>query len=177
MALTHLISWKNIAFLAILLLTFSPSFLQGNASTKPAHYDSFSKTTSVSASNSILTLQRRINNTQIEVNQSTIVELILTNIGVNPIYNINLTETRLSNPLIITNNLISPLLFAKFESNETRIISYAISSLKATNITLSPAVATFQLSNDPNSPTYSAYSITSYITVTDKSVSYKQENL
>ena len=112
-----------------------------------------------------------------QVNDTIIVELILTNIGNNPIYNITLTENSINNPEIITKNLFSPMKFAKFEPNEQRVISYTITSLKVTNITLSKSVATYQQQNLATAPIFTSYSQDVTIQVLSKTLSQTDVNL
>ena len=177
MTILHLISWKKFIICTILIVAISPSFTQGNALTVPVNINKINKLGSSTTTNSVLTIERRINSTSAVVNESIIVELILTNVGDNPIYNINLTESMVQNPDIITSNLVSPMLFSKFEPNEQRIISYTITSLKVTNITLSSTIATYQLTNNLNSQIYTSYSKTDLISVKAKVITGNEANL
>ena len=153
----------------------STSFYQGMATTQPVSNQKILKSTSTTADGSILTIEKRINKTVVEVNESIFIELILKNEGENPIYNINLTEKRINNPEIVTTNLFSPIPFAVFEPHEQRIISYSIISRKVANITLLATSATFQ--QVEGGPIYQSLSRTSFIQVKAKTVTLDEANL
>ena len=167
---------NKLVFLSLFILVISPAVFQTNATYHPTTTSKVAKITSTT-SNSILTVEKRVNNTNVQVNTSILVELILTNIGSNPIYNINLTEPVIKNPDIITQNLFTPLTFAKFEPYEQRIISYSITSLKVANISLAKTVATYQQVNSPNAPLFTSYSQSFYINVEAKTLSNTEVNL
>lgn len=171
------VTYRKLIVLTVLFLVISPLVLQGNAVNHQATLYKTSNTSATNAASSILTVDRRINNTEVEVNQSIIVELILTNTGDSPVYNINLTEKSLANPEILTNNLISPMLFAKFEAHEKRVITYTIVSHKMTNMTLEKTVVTYQQINSPNAAVYTSYSTPAFIIVKPLTVSGNTLNL
>ena len=154
----------------------SAPVFQANATYHPTSTSKVAKITSTTA-NSILTIEKRVNNTNVQVNTSILVELILTNLGNSPIYNINLTEPRIQNPDIITQNLFTPLTFAKFEPGEQRIISYSITSLKVANITLGRTVATYQQANSANAPLFTSYSQGLFINIEAKTLTNKEVNI
>ena len=171
----QLILNRKIFLLAIFVLVMSTSFYQGMATTQPVSNQKILKSTSTTADGSILTIEKRINKTVVEVNESIFIELILKNEGENPIYNINLTEKRINNPEIVTTNLFSPIPFAVFEPHEQRIISYSIISRKVANITLLATSATFQ--QVEGGPIYQSLSRTSFIQVKAKTVTLDEANL
>ncbi len=172
----HSVPIKKIVFLSIFILVLSSSAFQANATSYPVSTQKVASVSSTTA-NPVLTIQKRVNTTTVEVNTSIIVELIITNVGSSPIYNINLTEPMIQNPDIITKNLINPLSFAKFEPNEQRVISYTITSLKVANITIGQTSATYQLVNVPNAPYYTSYSQSISINVVAKTLSQSDVNI
>ena len=172
----HSVPIKKIVFLSIFILVFSSSAFQANAASYPVTTQKVASVSSTTA-NSILTIEKRVNTTTVEVNTSIIVELIITNVGSSPIYNINLTEPTIQNPDIITKNLFTPLTFAKFEPNEQRIISYTITSLKVANITIGQTKATYQQINNVNAPIFTSYSQSVSINVVAKTLSQSDVNL
>ena len=171
----HSVQFKKILYLSIFLAILSISVFQVNALSYPVNNEKVLQQST--PTNSILTIEKRVNNTIVQVNDTIIVELILTNIGNNPIYNITLTENSINNPEIITRNLFSPMKFAKFEPNEQRVISYTITSLKVTNITLSKSIATYQQENVANAPIFTSYSQAVTIQVLSKTLSQTDVNL
>ncbi len=171
-------SFKRIVYVSVFLLAIT-SAVTFQANAVPYSVKSNEKTASYlsTTSNSILTIEKRINATIAQVNDSIIVELILTNVGSNPIYNINLTEPIFTNPNIITKNLFTPLTFAIFQPNEQRIISYTISSETVANLTLGRTVATYQLVNSPSAIMYTSYSNQVSIYIEAKTLSQSDVNL
>lgn len=172
----HSVPFKKIAFLSIFILVITAPAFQANATFHPV---TSQKVASISSTtdNSILTIQKRVNTTTAQVNTSIIVDLILTNLGSTPIYNLNLTEPRISNPAIITKNLFTPVTFAKFDPNEQRIISYTITSTIVANITIGQTVATYQQVNDVNAPLFTSYSQSVNINIVAQTLSHQQYNL
>lgn len=168
---------RKLLYLTVLVLVVSPAILQANALSHPASLQKISKTSSTSSSDSILTIQRQINQTTVEVNQSIFIELILTNQGDNPVYNVTLTEYSVQNPEIVTKNLFSPLVFAQFDAHEQRIISYSITALKVVNITLDQTVVTYQQSDSPSAPIFTSYSTKGFVIIKPVTVSQNTLNL
>ena len=172
------VSLKKIVFLSILVLVISSTVTFGaNATSYPINRNQKLESISNTSSNSILTIEKKVNQTVAQVNDSIIVQLILTNIGNNPIYNINLTEPIIQNPNIITKNLFTPLTFAKFDANEQRIISYSLLSETVANITIDQTVATYQQSNSATAPLFTSYSNSVNIQIVPKTISQSAVNL
>ena len=107
------VSLKKIVFLSILVLVISSTVTFGaNATSYPINRKQKLESISNTSSNSILSIEKKVNQTVAQVNDSIIVQLILTNIGNNPIFIIYLTERIIQNPNIITKYLFRPLTFA-----------------------------------------------------------------
>lgn len=171
-------SLKSIIFISIFLLAITSAVtFQANATSYSSNTNEKIASYSSTTTNPVFTIVKRINATIAQVNDSIIVELILTNVGNNPIYNINLTEPQLQNPNIIVKNLFTPLSFAQFQPNEQRIISYTFSSETVANVTIASTIATYQLVNSPTATTYTSYSNSVSIYIKSKTLSQSAVNL
>lgn len=169
---------KKIVFISILVLVISSSVTFGaNATSFTINRNQKLESISSTSSNSILTIEKKVNQTVAQVNDSIIVQLILTNVGSNPIYNINLTEPVPQNPNIITKNLFTPLTFAKFDPNQERIISYSLLSTVVANITIASTVATYQQSNSATAPLFTSTSNTVNIQIVARTLSQSDVNI
>lgn len=168
-------SYKKLFIIIVVILTISSLSLQQNLIEKSFKDSETTKTPSNKISiDPILTVQKRVNNTIAEVNQTIIVDLILTNFGDSVVYDIEVTEKSIDNPEILVKNLFSPIQFPRFEPNEERIVSYTITSQKVTNITLSPTIATFKQENSPTAPIFTSYSQSIFIIIRDKTISQNE---
>ena len=160
----------------VLVISSTVTF-EANATSYSINSNQKLESSSSTSWNSIITIEKKVNQTTAQVNESIIVEIILTNIGSNPIYNINLTEPIPQNPNIITKNLFTPLIFAKFEPNEQRIISYSLLAQTVVNITIDQSVATYQQSNSASAPIFTSYSNSVNIQIEAIKISQSTVNL
>ena len=104
-----------------------------------------SKLTASQNLNQILMVEKRVNKTTASVNETVVVDIIMTNLRRTPIYNITLTEFEVVNPLIKVTGLVSPITFQKLDGGKKITLSYTISSSKAVNITIDETIVTYQI--------------------------------
>lgn len=81
-------------------------------------------------STNILSVEKRINETDIFVGQKIVIEIILTNLGSGSIYDIEIKEKQLSNPFITYENYAPLYSFDEIKEKDTKVIAYTFSVSK-----------------------------------------------
>lgn len=127
-----------------------------NSLSDPVDTQIHSKLTNSQNLKQVLMVEKFVNKTVASVNETVIVNIIMTNLRSTPVYNITLTEFEIVNPLINVTGLVSPITFQKLDSGKKITIAYTITSSKPVEITIDEAIVTYQITQ--NGPLFLSYS-------------------
>ncbi|MHA2366512.1 MAG: hypothetical protein ACXAC7_21325 [Candidatus Hodarchaeales archaeon] len=137
-----------LGFLTLTLLTF------------PTTATKLKITNSSSISN-IIIVEKRVNETQIFVDEQVLVEIIITNYGSSSVYNVQVEEPLLSNPAVEMKNFPEFLTFSEIEEGSVRKLIYTFKSSTADNFTIQRTKVTYYQNinfEELNSPELTSYS-------------------
>lgn len=118
-------------------------------------------TTAVEEVSTVTMVEKRVNTTQVAINDTIIVEVIVRNLRDTSVYNVTILEPAIDNPRLVVQNQPQQLTFRELLPKEERVVAYSFKSLKEGNFTLTET--TLEYFVDPNylegnAATYISYS-------------------